>query len=82
MRREILHRNAKSQRNVIVAQKRSSNSVAQSSEVVTNAIEEVTAENAIREAAAERKRQNEGELLEIDNLMEEINMDLSFGGID
>ena len=82
VRREVLHRNAKSQRNVIVAQKRSSNSVAQSSEVVTNAIEEVTAENAIREAAAERKRQNEGELLEIDNLMEEINMDLSFGGID
>ena len=82
VRREFLHRNAKSQRNVVVAQKRSSNSVALSSEVVTNAIEEVTAENAIREAAAERKRQNEGELLEIDNLMEEINMDLSFGGID
>ena len=82
VRREVLHRNAKSQRNVIVAQKRSSNSVAQFSEVVANAVEEVTAENAIREAAAERKRQNEGELLEIDNLMEEINMDQSFGGID
>ena len=83
MQQEILHRNAKSQRNVIVAQKCSSYSVAQSSGVVTNhAIEEVTAENAIREAAAERKRQHEPDLLAIDNAIKEISMELSFGEID
>ena len=81
-RQELLHRNAKTQRNDIVAKKRSSNSVAQSSEVVTNAIEEVTAKNAIREAAAERERQHEADLLVIDNYINEASMKLSFGDIN
>ena len=65
-----------------MAQKCSSNSVAQSSEVVANAVEEVTAENAIREAAAERERENQAELSVIDNLILEADMELSYGNID
>ena len=81
-RRESLQRNAKTQRIDIVAQKRSSNSVAQFSEVVANAVEEVTAKNAIREAAAERERENQAELSVIDNLILEADMELSYGNID
>ena len=76
VRRAHLHRVAKSQRNNIVAQKRSTNSVAQSSEVArssnsvlaqssevaANALEEVSFEDAILEEAAEHRRQNEEEI--------------------
>ena len=94
VRRAHLHRVAKSQRNNIVAQKRSTNSVAQSSEVAAIALEEVSFEDAILEEAAEhrrqnedeirnraseRRRQNEEELRKIDEDIDAISMDLALG---